>query len=289
MEEYGFKVYKNFKTSIKTVDIYAVLPTTMGDFGIVMECNNYDKKWEVGIDILKEMEKVSQNLNSSKIAIVTTSSFSNQAENYANKKNIKLINRNDLLVLARKLSNNENISEGPMIFDEENNDFIGEDFNEDYEYDESDINYISQNSNNDLNASGNGLYPNHNILEKHNDKPKNNITEFFSKKSSASKSLTYQKPYTNESPLFEKIKPFFSNTIFLIFLVVLISYLLSYILGVMANLSQGIVGLAEMITSLLLSYGLVFIFNREGISVLVKGTIVFFVSLIILIILIILI
>ena len=54
LEDSGFKVYKNFKTSQRVIDIYAVLPTTMGDFGVVMACNNYDKEFEVGIDLLKE-------------------------------------------------------------------------------------------------------------------------------------------------------------------------------------------------------------------------------------------
>ena len=31
MEESGFKVYKNFKTSQRVIDIYAILPTTLGD------------------------------------------------------------------------------------------------------------------------------------------------------------------------------------------------------------------------------------------------------------------
>ena len=40
LEDSGFKVYKNFKTSQRVIDIYAVLPTTMGDYGVVMACNN---------------------------------------------------------------------------------------------------------------------------------------------------------------------------------------------------------------------------------------------------------
>ena len=55
LEDSGFKVYKNFKTSQRVIDIYAVLPTTIGDFGVVMACNNYDKEFEVGIDLLREM------------------------------------------------------------------------------------------------------------------------------------------------------------------------------------------------------------------------------------------
>ena len=47
MEDSGFKIYKNFKTSRKTIDIYAVLPTSMGDFGVVVACKNYDRTFEM--------------------------------------------------------------------------------------------------------------------------------------------------------------------------------------------------------------------------------------------------
>ena len=47
MEDSGFKIYKNFRTSQKVVDIYAILPTTIGDFGVVVACKNYDKRWKM--------------------------------------------------------------------------------------------------------------------------------------------------------------------------------------------------------------------------------------------------
>lgn len=277
MEESGFKVYKNFKTSTRTVDIYAVLPTNMGDFGIVMECNNYDKKWEVGIDILKEMEKIADNLNSSKIAVVTTSHFSNQAINYGNKQNIKLINGDDLLLLAKKFSNKKN---------EVDNTYHDE-VDDNYEYDENDLNYLNQDHSNDY--YNENLYSSNYVLNNQNSNSnKSFLSNLVSKDNPQSTSLVPM-PYKqhNGVSFYDRIKPFFSNTIFLILVVVLVSYFLSFILGVVANISNGIIGLIEMITSLLLSYGLVFMFNRDGLPVLVKGSIVFFISLIILIMLII--
>ncbi|WP_225369436.1 restriction endonuclease [Methanobrevibacter arboriphilus] len=103
MEESGFKVYKDFKTSQKVIDIYGVLPSVMGDFSVVVACKNYDKQWEVGIDILKEMEMIGRNLKASKVVIVTSSIFSSQSRNYASKKNIKLIDRDNLMILAKKI------------------------------------------------------------------------------------------------------------------------------------------------------------------------------------------
>ena len=47
LEDSGFKVYKNFKTSQRVIDIYAVLPTTIGDFGVVVACKNYEKTFEI--------------------------------------------------------------------------------------------------------------------------------------------------------------------------------------------------------------------------------------------------
>ena len=73
MEDSGFKVYKNFKTSQKVIDIYAILPTTIGDFGVVVACKNYDKDFEIGVDVLKEMEEVGESLKASKVTIVSSS------------------------------------------------------------------------------------------------------------------------------------------------------------------------------------------------------------------------
>ena len=79
MEDSGFKVYKNFKTSQKVIDIYAILPTTLGDFGVVVACKNYDKDFEIGVDVLREMEEVQQSIKASKVTIVSSSYFSEQA------------------------------------------------------------------------------------------------------------------------------------------------------------------------------------------------------------------
>ena len=70
MEDSGFKVYKNFKTSQRVIDIYAILPTTIGDFGVVVACKNYDKNFEVGVDVLREMESVAESLKASPIKLL---------------------------------------------------------------------------------------------------------------------------------------------------------------------------------------------------------------------------
>ena len=92
-------------------------------------------------------------------------------------------------------------------------------------------------------------------------------------------------PQTPSKSFGEIIKPLLSNTVVMIAVVVLISYLLGLILGKMAKIPTGFLGIGELLVALILSYGLVIYADRES-DILVKGTIVFFVSLIIIMILI---
>ena len=102
LEDSGFKVYKNFKTTQQIVDIYAILPTSMGDFALVVGCKNYDKAWAVGIDVLKEMEIAGKNLKASKVCVITSSKFSEQALIYGEERHMKLVDRKGLIRLAKK-------------------------------------------------------------------------------------------------------------------------------------------------------------------------------------------
>ena len=303
MEESGFKVYKEFKTSQMTIDIYGVLPTVMGDFGVVVACKNYDKQWEVGVDVLKEMEMVGRNLKASKVAIISSSTFSSQARNYASRKNIKLIDRDNLMVLAKKFSKTRNnnhsndyhyddgyFGNGSVddviggsfdFFDEYGDDSIYPDnygdYNQSYSsygYDEDiyrdDTTYMSGKSSTGLGRQGSehstGNYP----------VPTNRGS-----------GLIHIPPKKQGPPLFERIKPILNNTIVLILLVVAVSYTISTIIGLISGASNGGTGLIKILSSLALSYGLVLFLDRDGTTVLVKGTTVFFVSLVILIIMII--
>ncbi|MBO7159499.1 MAG: restriction endonuclease, partial [Methanobrevibacter sp.] len=67
--------------------------------------------------------------------------------------------------------------------------------------------------------------------------------------------------------------------------VVLISYLIGFILGKIIKVPTGYLGIAELIIALILSYGIVLYSDKDA-DVLVKGTIVFFISLVIIMILI---
>ena len=160
LEDSGFKVYKNFKTSQQVVDIYAILQTSMGDFGLVVACKNYDKDWEVGIDVLKEMEVIGKKLKASKVAVVTSSNFSSQAKRYAEERKIKLIDRNNLVTLAKKYTNKKkeprrldrnanrltDIDSDSFYHRDVNRDYIDNtsNYNRDYDYD---YKYNIQNAN----------------------------------------------------------------------------------------------------------------------------------------------
>lgn len=142
MEDSGFKVYKNFKTSQRVIDIYAILPTTIGDFGVVVACKNYDKNFEVGVDVLRDMERVAESLKASKVAIIASSSFTNQATNYALRKNIKLVDRDDLVELAKKYQDKTETQSTLDVGKEE--EVANEDYY-DYSYDSDDMDYLMRN------------------------------------------------------------------------------------------------------------------------------------------------
>lgn len=299
MEDAGFKVYKDFKTSQKIIDIYGVLPTVMGDFGVVVACKNYDKQWEVGIDILKEMEMVGRNLKASKVAVISSSNFSPQARNYASRKNIKLVDRDNLMILAKKFSKKKNDVNNDNPCDEEypntgfipssNSEFdntVSSDSGDGYNSDDYDSNYVSYDSE--------GVYADDSTYI--SGKSSSGLGKYGSRSSAESSqrtnpirsNLANQKPKIQGPPLSERIKPILNNTIVLIILVVGISYLISVLVGAVSGASKGVTGLVKILSSLILSYGIVLSLNREGTTVLVKGSTVFFVSLVILIIIIIL-
>ena len=292
MEDSGFRVYKNFKTSQKVIDIYAILPTTIGDFGVVVACKNYDKDFKIGVDVLKEMEEVQQSLKASKTAIVSSSYFSEQAKNYALRKNIKLVDRDNLLEMAKRYQDRTSqttLDNTP--YDGGASSYIEEEYPE-YTYDASDMEYLMQRRDQNPMVYKNTLYK-----QIDEDQPKGfNLSSLLSRFTSRGKNNSLSNSGTNlynyqsragnsrfgRDSLFYQI---IQNPIGLIILVVIVSYILSFIAGNLLRMDAGISGLIEMIVALLLSYGLSLYTDRNR-DFVVKGTFVFFVSLIILIILI---
>ena len=284
MEDSGFKVYKNFKTSQRVIDIYAILPTNIGDFGVVVACKNYDKDFEIGVDVLKEMEEVGESLKASKVTIVSSSYFSSQATNYALRKNIKLVDRDNLLELAKKYQDKTSQTTlDNTSYDGGASAYIEEEYPE-YTYDASDMEYLMQRRDQNPVVYKNTLY--RETSENH----QKGLSSLLNRGGSMVKDSGYgyttlynydQRANIHNSLFFRLIQ----NPIITILVVVIISYLLSFILGSLLKVDAGITGLIEMITALVLSYGLSLMTVKNS-DFIVRGTFIFFISLVILIILI---
>ena len=285
MEDSGFKVYKNFKTSQKVIDIYAILPTTIGDFGVVVACKNYDKEFQIGVDVLREMEDVQSTIKASKVLIVSSSYFSEQAKNYALRKNIKLVDRDGLLELARKYQDRTNqttLDNTP--YDGGASQYIEDEYPE-YTYDASDMEYLMQRRDAQPHVYKNTLY--RQVDEVHTPITSQLLNRFKApaRDPYAQTNLynynTRASSFGPDSLVFKLIQ----NPIVLIILVVVFSYIISFIAGSLLGMDSGMTGLIEMIVALALSYGLSLYTDRNS-DFIVKGTFIFFISLIILILLI---
>ncbi|WP_405293548.1 restriction endonuclease [Methanobrevibacter sp.] len=288
MEDSGFKVYKNFKTSQKVIDIYAILPTTIGDFGVVVACKNYDKEFQIGVDVLREMEEVQESIKASKVTIVTSAYFSEQAKNYAIRKNIKLVDRNNLLELAKKYQDRTNQTTlDNTSYDGGASAYIEEEYPE-YSYDASDMEYLMRQRDAHPNVYKNTLY--RQVDEPHTSR----ISSLLNRSTQQRRGSLDPYGQTNlynydlRTSSFSQGSTLFmllNNPIVLILVVVIFSYLISFIAGRLLGMDSGITGLIEMFVALALSYGVSFYTDRNA-DFIVKGTFIFFISLVILIILI---
>ena len=284
MEDSGFKVYKNFKTSQKVIDIYAILPTTIGDFGVVVACKNYDKTFQIGVDVLKEMEDIQETIKASKVLIVSSSYFSEQARNYALRKNIKLVDRDGLLELAKKYQDRTNQTTLDNTPYDGGASYIEEEYPE-YNYDASDMEYIMQRRDANPTVYKNTLYRQIDEVQPRIGLGLLNKARLPSRDPYAQTNLYNYDARSSgilSNPLVFKL---IKNPIVLILLVVVFSYLISFIAGHLLGMDSGITGLIEMVVALLLSYGLS-LYTDKNTDFIVKGTFIFFISLIILILLI---
>ena len=353
LEESGFKVYRDFKQFQHVIDIYAVHPSIMGNFTLAVACKNYDEEWKVGLDIVKEMEMVGRVLKVSKIVIATTSNFSEQARNYASEKKIKLLDRDNLIILAKKFSKKHDLIYGeetsydlpitpkPAFEEETSYDFStmpnpafeeetsynlstmpNPAFEEETSYDlptmpdplfEEETSY----ENTETFSDRFGRYSKTSLKSKYYREQGRNKASLqkTGKNRSGAKNISKSRPFRlkkNEKsslkssnlhsssgilnkekiegpkePLGPKIKKIMNNTIVLILLVVILSNLIALIIYLIAKVPMGIQGLVKILSSLLLSYGLVFTVKPKITEVLLQGSIVFFLSLIIIILMII--
>ena len=248
---------------------------------------NYDKNFEVGVDVLRDMERVAESLKASKVAIIASSSFTNQATNYALRKNIKLVDRDDLVELAKKYQDK---TENQSTLDvEKEEEVVNEDYY-DYSYDSDDMDYLMRkqdekefiyNSSNSLHAYDNS-HRSHGLLSKF---------EGHNRSQQRASLAPVNSYYYDSKPkmsfnIGETLSRLLANPIAVILLVVIVSYALSYLLGSVLKAGGGIGGLVEMLVALVMSYGLTYFFSERNRYFIIRGTVIFFISLIILIILI---
>jgi Restriction endonuclease len=252
MEESGFKVYRDFKTSRHLIDIYGILSTVLGDIGVVVAVKNYDEHWSVGLDVLKEMEMVAKTLKASKIVVVTSSYFTDNAINYASRRNIKLIDKDSLITLAKTFSKkNREVYENDTVV---SNDYESNDFDE--EYNEPYVSNPSAGTPNFLAGRRRNLFPG---------------------RTGGQSWITSQ-----------TIKGLLNNTLILILFVLLLSSFIAILIQILTQVNTPVLGILKILISAFLSYGIVYLVNKDAATILVKGTTVFFVSLLIYVLLIVL-
>lgn len=315
LEDSGFKVYKNFKTTQQMVDIYAILPTSMGDFALVLGCKNYDKNFSVGIDVLKEMEMAGKNLKASRVGVITSSKFSEQARLYSEEKHIKLVDRDDLIRLAKeynekkeKAKKEKEEKEKPKFYTDYYTQTLNNGLNEsdydDYYYDAEDINryndtddekyrakYLTQSYYNQINTPHRQT-PSLNrggVSKTGMMHPRTSLTKSKNKINNNQQKVNYRKinqPQKVQEPLSQKIKPILKNPAISIFVVVVISYLINFILKKVTNIPRGYLGLIELVLASIMAFGLTIYTDNDNPNFLMKAALIFFVSLIILIVLI---
>jgi hypothetical protein len=228
MEQSGFKVHKNYRTSKYIVDIYGLLPTVLGDIGVVVACKNYEERWKVGMDVLKELEMTAKSLQASKIVVITTSDFSPNAVSYAERRSITLIDKDELMALAKKFSQKTELPEDTDEYAEEE--------------------YV----------------------------PSKSIgTSFVSKGKRISLNGRRRGEASNKLKAWGKAM--LKSTVGLIIVVLAVSTLITYLI----SLNQALLGILRIFFAAILSYGIVFALERDLMVTLVKGSTVFFVTLII--------
>lgn len=150
-----------------------------------------------------------------------------------------------------------------------------------YQYDESDMEYLMQRRDQNPTVYKNTLY-----RQVDEDRPKvlsSLLNRASSVRGNGQTTLYNYNQGTNlNNSLFFRLM---QNPIIMIIFIVAVSYIISFIGGNLLKMDAGITGLIELVVALVLSYGLSLLTERNS-DFIVKGTFIFFISLVILIILI---
>ncbi len=275
MEESGFKTTTNYPIDNQVIDIYGTLETSVGEVGVVAACKNYEEPWTVGLDVLKDMENAAKAVNASKILIFTTSRFTHGAAVYAQKRNIKLVDKKGLMKIAQNYSKKQRVVSEPAV-DEDDFDY------DDYYYESS--------------SRPASLNP----------KRGNNSHAIFSGRFSRTNSRSSGSLNQYQSPSYEQPRSYLSNTrtrsinvrdrlpsidvdksleffknnlVAYLILLIIIATIISLIFN---RITVGrYTGLGKIVTSAIVCYGGLLLVERNLSELLFKGSIIFFISIII--------
>lgn len=276
MEDSGFRTQLNYPIANQVIDIYGTLDTSVGEVGVIVAVKNYEEPWKIGLDVLKDMEVAAKAIKASKIIIFTTSSYTHGAAVYAQKRNIKLVDRKGLIKIAKDYAEKTNI-------------VTDENTEEEYYYDGEEDDYIDLNDN--INTKPASLNPH---------SSSNNTQTIFSTgrlNRSSSTSYSYQQNLSNQPrrSLISKVPKlttpkinvnvdkafdFFKNhMIVYLILLVIIASIISYIFNLIT--AGPYTGLGKIVTSAIICYGGLSLVNRNLSDILFSGSIIFFISIII--------
>lgn len=275
MEDSGFTTQLNYPIANQVIDIYGTLETSVGEVGVIVAVKNYEEPWKIGLDVLKDMEVAAKAIKASKIIIFTTSSYTHGAAVYAQKRNIKLVDRKGLIKIAKDYAEKSNIVTDAKVEDEE------------YYYNGEEDDYIDLNEN--INTKPASLNPH---------SSSNNTQTIFSTgrlNRSSSTSYSYQQNLSNQprrslksrvpkistpNVNVDKAFDFFKNhMIVYLILLVIIASMISYLFN---QVTQGpYTGLGKIVTSAIICYGGLSLVNRNVSDILFSGSIIFFISIII--------
>ncbi len=274
MEESGFKTTTNYPVDNQVIDIYATLETSVGEVGVVVACKNYEEPWTVGLDVLKDMEHAAKAVNASKILIFTTSRFTHGAAVYAQKRNIKLVDKKGLMKIAQNYSKKQRVVSEPSV-DEDEFDY------DDYYYESSSRpQSLNPNRGNNSHAIFSGRF------SRSNRSSNSSLNQY---QSTSYQPRSYINTASNRSISIRDKLPavdvdksltfFKEHMIVYMVLLIIIAAIISLIFN---RITTGrYTGLGKIAASAIVCYGGLLLVERNLSELLFKGSIIFFISIII--------
>ncbi|RAP50537.1 MAG: hypothetical protein BZ133_05285 [Methanosphaera sp. SHI613] len=267
MEESGFEVMTNYAVADHIIDVYGILNTPSGEVGVVVACKNYEEPWTIGIDVLKEMEVVARLVKASKIIIFTTSRYNHGAAVYAQRRNIKLVDRKGLLKIAKNYSQKHNIVTEEDAYEEEN-------YPEYYEPVNTKRVSLNPHSNRSSNNS-------HTIFSSRLNRSSSGTSNYYKSNLPTSSRRTLSTGSINNpvninfdiNSMFEFFKA--HSYVYLLLLIILCS-IITYLLNVVT--AGPYTGFGKILSCAILCYGGVTLINKDLSDIMFKGSVLFFIS-----------